>query len=47
MNNNRFLTLTDEKGKLVGGKYSFAAVQGVSPALQMEMVMRGNSLLLE
>jgi hypothetical protein len=47
MNNNGFLTLTDEKGELVGGKYSFAGVQNLSLALQMEMAMRGNSLLLE
>ena len=47
MNNNGFLTHTDEKGKLIGGKYSFAGVQKFSLTLQMEMVMRGNSSLLE
>jgi hypothetical protein len=46
MNNNGFLTLTDEKGELIG-KYSFAVVQKFSLTLEMEMVMRGNSSLLE
>ena len=47
MNNNGFLTLADEKGELIGGKYSFAGVQKFSLTLQMEMVTRGNSSLLE
>ena len=47
MNNNGFLTLTDKKGELIGGKYSFAGVQKLSLTLQMKTVMRGNSLLLE
>src|ERR1700722_1274839 len=47
MNDNRFLILADEKGELIGGEYSFAGVQKLSLTLKMEMVMRGDGLLLE